>query len=205
MARSDAARTALLDTAERLFALNGVAPVSDRRVADEAGNTNHSAVRYYFGDRDGLLRALVERHTEAVERCRAEAAPDEDSVLGDIRALIMPSMIVFGALAQPSYRARFLSQTLYDPNMRELTREFLTASVIGGERMRSLMSRLTHLDPAVVRGRSVLIARIVLTSTAEVEGSAERDHSDPRWPHVGTFLADAIAGMLAAPISSLTQ
>ena len=59
MGRSEAARNALLDAAERLFAESGVAQVSDRRVAEAAGNTNHSAVRYYFGGREGLLKAMV--------------------------------------------------------------------------------------------------------------------------------------------------
>ncbi|MFG1775689.1 TetR/AcrR family transcriptional regulator [Micromonospora sp. NPDC049051] len=201
MARSEAARTALLDTAERLFAESGIAQVSDRKVAEVAGNTNHSAVRYYFGGREGLLRALIARHMDALERAHWARSDRADSVLGDVRSLVLPAMAVLADLPRPSWRARFLGQALHDPTMRALTREAFE-SAPGVLRIRdSLASRLAHLDPGVVAGRAALIARIVTTAAAEVEARAERDGQDPRWPVVGDFLADAIAGMLSAPVS----
>ncbi|GAB3259141.1 TetR/AcrR family transcriptional regulator [Kineosporia babensis] len=202
MARSEAARTALLDTAERLFAQHGVASVSDRRVADEAGNTNHSAVRYYFGDRDGLLRALLERHTNAVEAIRIQSPAEEDTILGDIRTLVMPSISMLATLPRPSWRARFTAQSMHEPGLRELKRELLTSSTVFGQRVRSLTERLSHLDRSVVQGRAILISRLVLSTTAEYEAKTEREGIEPCWPEVGSFLADAIAGMLSAPVTN---
>ncbi|GAA1646478.1 TetR/AcrR family transcriptional regulator [Actinoplanes couchii] len=199
MGRSEAARTALLDAAERLFAESGIAQVSDRRVAEEAGNTNHSAVRYYFAGRDGLLRALFERHTTAVDERRRDVRESGDSVLSDVRQLIMPTMMVLDTLPRPSWRARFIGQALHDPVMQRLVRE--ASSAESARLAASLAARLSDLDPAVVTGRAVLITRIVATATADVEARTERDGSDPQWPAVGSFLADAIAGMLAAEIS----
>ncbi|WP_433386439.1 TetR/AcrR family transcriptional regulator [Micromonospora sp. KLBMP9576] len=201
MARSEAARTALLDAAERLFAESGIAQVSDRRVAEAAGNTNHSAVRYYFGGREGLLHALIERHSTAVESWAPQTHEDSDSVLGDVRNLVMPTMKVLDTLPRPSWRARFLGQALHDPALRTLVMQAAMASRDGVRLSLSLRARLAHLDPDVVAGRSVLITRIVTTAAAEVEARLERDGQGPRWLAVGSFLADAIAGMLAAPIS----
>lgn len=89
---------ALLDAAERLFAEAGIAQVSDRRVAEAAGNTNHSAVRYYFGGREGLLRALIARHAAAVEEPRRAMSESSGSVLDDIRSLVVPTTTVLAAL-----------------------------------------------------------------------------------------------------------
>ena len=54
------AREALLDAAGRLFAQHGTGEVSLRRIASEAGVTP-AMVHYYFGGRDGLHDALLER------------------------------------------------------------------------------------------------------------------------------------------------
>ncbi|WP_432974689.1 TetR/AcrR family transcriptional regulator [Dactylosporangium sp. CA-233914] len=199
MGRSEAARTALLDAAERLFAEAGIAQVSDRRVAETAGNTNHSAVRYYFGGREGLLRALIDRHSAAVDEWRRKMHEDDDSVLGDVRNLVMPAMKVLETLPRPSWRARFIGQVLHDPAMHTLVRD--ASSREGARLSRSLAARLADLDPAVVTGRAVLTTRIVATAAAEIEARAERDGQDPRWLAVGSFISDAIAGMMAAPIS----
>ncbi|MBQ1014147.1 TetR/AcrR family transcriptional regulator [Micromonospora sp. M51] len=201
MRRSDAARTALLDAAERLFAESGVAEVSDRRVAEAAGNTNHSAVRYYFGGREGLLKALMARHVHDVAEQREGMPPPEDSVLGDIRGLVEPSMRVLDRLPRPSWRARFLEHMLHNPTTLPIMQEVQDTTPQALELRESLAARLRHLDPEVVAGRALLITRIVSTTTAEVEARAERNGEDPRWPEVGDFLVDAITGMLSAPIS----
>ncbi|MFI5841801.1 TetR/AcrR family transcriptional regulator [Catenuloplanes sp. NPDC051500] len=201
MARSDAARVALLDTAERLFAEHGIAQVSDRRVAEVAGNTNHSAVRYYFGGRDGLLRALIDRHVREVGERGARWAEPSDSVLGDIRGLVLPSMEVLAALPRPSWRARFIALALQDPALRDLVREALAGLPATVALRRSLKGRLAHLDQGVVAGRSTMIAFVVTTATAEIEARAERDGAAPRWIEAGDFLSDAISGMLSAPVT----
>ncbi|MFF0171530.1 TetR/AcrR family transcriptional regulator [Micromonospora profundi] len=201
MGRSVAARSALLDAAERLFAESGVAEISDRKVAEVAGNTNHSAVRYYFGGREGLLKALMARHVHDVAQQREGMAPPEDSVLGDIRGLVEPSMRVLDHLPRPSWRARFLDHVLHNPATLPLVREAQDTTPQAVHLRASLAARLRHLDPDIVAGRARLITRIVSTATAEVEARAERDGEDPRWPQVGDFLVDAIAGMLSAPIS----
>ena len=66
------ARQALIAAAERLFAANGVdaVPVSD--VAQAAGQRNNSAVQYHFGDKQGLLRAVVEKHQARIDEQRIE-------------------------------------------------------------------------------------------------------------------------------------
>ncbi|MCZ2526133.1 TetR family transcriptional regulator [Streptomyces sp. NPDC059506] len=201
MARSDAARTALLDAAERLFAQSGIAQVSDRKVAEAAGNTNHSAVGYYFGGRGGLLRAMVERHLVGLEEPRRAMFERSDSLLGDVRSLVVPVTDALAELPNPSWRARFLSQALHDPFAVPLIREAEEFAPTAALITRSVMSRLDHLDPKIVSGRARLMMRIVSTACADIEARAEKDGQDPQWRVAGNFLSDAIAGMLTAPIS----
>jgi AcrR family transcriptional regulator len=57
----------LLSAAEELFAQRGVEAVSLREIAREAGARNVVAVQYHFGDRDGLVQAILDRHRVAIE------------------------------------------------------------------------------------------------------------------------------------------
>jgi AcrR family transcriptional regulator len=59
----EAARTALLDAAERLLIDEGHAGITTRKVAAEAG-VNHGLVHYYFGSIEELLFQAMERYTE---------------------------------------------------------------------------------------------------------------------------------------------
>ncbi|MCZ2840173.1 TetR/AcrR family transcriptional regulator [Modestobacter sp. VKM Ac-2985] len=201
MARSDAARTALLDAAERLFAESGIAQVSDRKVAEGAGNTNHSAVRYYFDGRVGLLHALITRHLTPLEGPRQAMFARSDSVLGDVRSLVVPFTDALAALPQPSSRARFLVQALHDPTAAGLLRESAELAPSASAITHSVVARLHHLDRDVAMGRARLMTRIVSTTCADVEALSERDGAAPSWQAVGDFLADAIAGMLSAPVT----
>lgn len=71
----------LLSAAERVFAERG-ADVSLRDIAIAAGQRNNSAVNYYFGDRQGLIDAVVRRRLAAVEDSATrllEAADTQDN------------------------------------------------------------------------------------------------------------------------------
>lgn len=202
MSRPSAARTALLDAAERLFAAEGIATVSDRRIAEAAGNSNHSAVGYYFGGRHGLLEALISRHLGAVEESRRAIFEQSDSLLGDIRALVVPATNALADLPRPSHRARFIRQAMNDPAAFPLWRSAETTAQTAVLITRSIVARLGHLHAGVVTGRATLMAQVVTNACAEVEARAERDGTDPRWHDVGAFLSDALAGMLAAPVTN---
>jgi AcrR family transcriptional regulator len=67
---------ALLDGAERLLVESGLAGITTRRVAEEAG-VNHGLVHYYFGSVEHLLVRVLERFTERlIERQREMYAAD---------------------------------------------------------------------------------------------------------------------------------
>jgi AcrR family transcriptional regulator len=71
-----AARTALLDAAERIMLEEGYAAVTSRRVAAEAG-VNPGLVYYYFGPMDTLLIEAFRRRAGRMVERQAEALASE--------------------------------------------------------------------------------------------------------------------------------
>lgn len=65
-------REALIAVAERLFAERGVDAVTVRDVVKAAGQRNSSAVQYHFGNKDGLLKAILDPHQDRLDARRAE-------------------------------------------------------------------------------------------------------------------------------------
>jgi AcrR family transcriptional regulator len=201
MPRADASGE-LLDAAERLFAQHGIAVVSDRRIAEEAGNSNHSAVRYYFGGRDGLLDALLDRHLTGLEPARQALFAESDSLLGDLRALVMPVTSAFAALPAPSWRARFLQQAYTDPATVALLTAKRDRAPVAARILRSVVQRVDHLDRDIVTARVHLMTHILTTACADIEASQA---PAPPWSSAGDFLCDAIAGLLQAPITTASR
>jgi AcrR family transcriptional regulator len=85
----------ILRAAERLFAEQGIDRASLRDVLRDAGQSNAGAVQYYFGDRRGLVRAVILRHRrdEEVQRnalldAYERAGPPDLRALAD--ALVQP-------------------------------------------------------------------------------------------------------------------
>jgi AcrR family transcriptional regulator len=64
-------RARLLRAGERRFARDGVTGARLADVVRDAGQANDSAVGYHFGSRQGLLRAIVDRHLAEMDRQRA--------------------------------------------------------------------------------------------------------------------------------------
>ncbi|WP_419926119.1 TetR/AcrR family transcriptional regulator [Candidatus Poriferisocius sp.] len=66
------AREALIAVAERLFAERGVDAVPVGDVVKAAGQRNSSAVQYHFGNKAGLLKAILDPHLARLDARRAE-------------------------------------------------------------------------------------------------------------------------------------
>src|SRR5262249_48885717 len=56
-----------LATAEELYGGQGIDAVSLREIQRASGVKNVNALQYHFGDRNGLLTALLEKHSHDVE------------------------------------------------------------------------------------------------------------------------------------------
>lgn len=86
----------LITTAERLIAQHGVAGVSLRQIAAEAGQRNSGVIQYHFGDLDTLLDAIISRRVPQVNRRRQEILDEVDAagrgneLRGMVEAIVRP-------------------------------------------------------------------------------------------------------------------
>lgn len=195
------ARTALLDAAEQLFGQHGISAVSDRKIAEAARNSNHSAVGYHFGGRTGLLEALSIRHSSAMEEHRARLFATSDSLRGDIEALVLPVTDLLSALPRPSWRARFLQQALTDPNAMGAKTAWPASAPVVHEISRSVGARLSHIDTGVIEGRGRMMMHVMVSACADME--ARPDVTPEVWRAAGIFLCESMVGLLAAPSSQV--
>src|SRR5262245_2537091 len=100
------AREALIRVAERLMAERGVEAVDLKEIQLAAGQRNRSAVNYYFGDRAGLVAAIIDKHRVAINEQRHRLLDEfEQSGSGSVRALLDAAVAPFAdLLSDPSGR-----------------------------------------------------------------------------------------------------
>lgn len=66
-----ATQDVIIDTAEKLFAENGIKGVSLRAIGQASGQGNSVAVQYHFKNREGLVSAILRRRINQIETRRA--------------------------------------------------------------------------------------------------------------------------------------
>ena len=124
------ARSRMLDAALELYAANGISATSLREIRLAAGQRNAAALQYHFGDKRGLLIALLERELPALVQRREELLAEAV----DLRSAAAVFVLPFAEFATGSDHERrlvqFLSELHDDP---DLTREELV-TLIGDTR-----------------------------------------------------------------------
>jgi AcrR family transcriptional regulator len=172
--KAGAARRALLDAAERLFASEGIDGVSLREVTHAAGLGNAGAVHYYFGGRDALLEAVLARRRAALDARRDELldaveADGEPTAERVVAALVRPLVEL---LDDPSGRAFLSIQAQHTTRPRDQARLPRPLAL----RVRQLLGVPARPGPAA-RLRSDFAQGMVFTalaSRAAAESAATR-------------------------------
>ena len=88
--RGDATREVILLTAERLFAERGIEAVPLKDIGAAAGQKNHVAVQYHFGDRENLVQAIAAYRGQFLMEVSAELVAD---LVADGRALTVTDFV----------------------------------------------------------------------------------------------------------------
>ena len=203
---SAAARLAIVRAAEELFASEGIEAPSLREIARRAGQGNTNAAQYHFGDRDGLLLAVLARRRDRVEGRRGSlldeverSDPPEPRALST--ALVAPLVaelsepdggaahlqIVAEVLARPVRFAGTLEAHWQAPSIGrwgQLVEPLLPTEAVG---------RPLHRRFAVLR-----FVHGELASRARERGG-RGDHR-----LFASHLVDLVTAMLAAPVTHWT-
>ncbi len=197
-------RAQLISAAEQLFAARGIDGVSLREINRMAGQSNTGAVQYHFGDRDGLVRAVIAKHRRDTEP-RRHALLDlyEEAAADDVRALAAALVAPPASkLADPDGGRQYLqiSAEYYTrPNRRERLPD------LGPNDSITRWHRL--LDPLVPEEeRAVLHTRFPAIRFAFVE-LARRAASEPREDDrlFTSHLTDLVASLLGASPAPQTK
>jgi len=154
MPRRPSTKALLIDVGERLFGRYGFDGISLREIAMAAGQGNTRAVQYHFGDRSGLVAAILKDRYARVETRRAERiAALSNAELNDPRELLkvlwLPGMSIKGADGSHTY-CHFLMQYM-------LRRDIAEHPVVRAHRRAQKPDGKTAGDPpSLMRGNQLL-------------------------------------------------
>ncbi|HZF47329.1 MAG TPA: TetR family transcriptional regulator [Polyangiaceae bacterium] len=205
-AHGNETREFILATAERLFAEQGVAAVSNRQVSEAAGQANNFAVGYHFGTKADLVLAIVRRHAPAIEQRRAEmlTAIKGSSDLRDwVGCLVRPLTDHLASLGSPSWYARFLAQVTTDPAFRRMVVDETVASASMQETIEGLNRCMPVLPEDVREERGDMSRQLIVHMCAERERALQAGTATPRatWEAAAVGLVDALVGLWLAPFT----
>ena len=194
----------LLLTAERLFAEHGLAGVSLRQIAVEAGSANNSAVAYHFGSKEGLVQAIfgyrLPQLLQRRELLKARLRP------GDLRARLEAQLLPVLELAESregSYLS-FLEQLERSPSSRTLLAQADVQQSQSGfvDDARAL---LPEIDEPVRTLRIQQVQLLSIHSAAERERAVANDDAVMPFGLFVSTLIDGCVGYLTAPVSAETR
>jgi len=204
-----ATREALLDAAERLFAEHGVHGVGIRQISQAADQGNNTAVSYHFGSKTGLIRAIIRRHADAIERLRGAMIAelgDDDDLRAWLACAVAPVTAYLDTLGQPSWYARFIAHITADPELRAIADEQFSAAA--GRSSNPLQEGLYRCVPGLpddIRAeRSAMTGHLINQTVA----ARERELADgaptvrQTWADCATGLIDALVGLWRAPVTT---
>lgn len=178
--RGEGARVALVEQAERLFAERGIEAVSLRDISAAAGQRNHSAAQYHFGDRSGIVAAVFEARMRLVNerRHRMLSQLDADGRGHDPRALVeavvVPLVEVIGEVH--GWYGRFLARVQWDTFASTVVTGLPAVSSFR-EAIDRLNRTLDHLPEPVRRGRTDQLTTLVIGTLAGWEWAHDRRQS----------------------------
>lgn len=195
----------LLEVSEELFATKGVNATLVGDIVTGAGQRNPSALRYHFGSREGVLRAIMEKHLDRIEQRRGELLEQWPGVgpttLGDaVTILVVP--LVELLRHEPGRRyLRILGQTMYDldpDQLNELDRYPSLARAIGLMRD-GMVDVPDDMVEDRVRGALLLIAAALAVRARDIANERRSSNS------ISDFQSNVIAmatAVLAASVDA---
>ena len=202
-----ATRALLRTTAERLYALHGIDAVSSRQISKAAGQRNNYAVGHHFGDRTGLISAILRNHNSKIEECRLrelDRLPARPSIRDWIRCLVRPEMEYLGNLGEPSHYARFCAHVDANPATTPLLYASVDESTALTDALQGFFAALPTLSDTILSARITMSQHMTVYTLAEFE----RPLDDPditsgrragAWSHHCETLVDATVGLWLAP------
>jgi len=207
-----ATRVRIVSAAERLFAERGIDATTLAEINRLANQRNRSAVQYHFGNKEGVIHAILDKHTPGIELQRHAMLDeiemdDEPGLRALAEALVLP---VAEKLDDPDGGRAFLqlnAQLIGHPNFPLLS---LHAQRInrGADRLnRLIVAAVPDWPEALWVPRWLLLIGLLFHGMADytrlLEASSASNEAPPRGLFVNNLI-DSVIAILEAPISSET-
>lgn len=203
----------LLETAQRLFAERGIDAVSMREIAREAGQRNNSALQYHFGNKEALVRAILQAGMREVDILRNDymsrllASERQGEVRALVEALVWPLASKLLTSKVNTYN-RFLAAVQLHPDI-ELSASTADDIDRGFRRVYQYMGpALPELPGALLRQRYLSAISLLFFSLADFERvSVRRSRRNRAFDMQRAIenLIDMLTGALCAPVSEQVQ
>ena len=139
-------RAAILDAARQLFAREGAAGLSMRRLAEKIGYTPRT-IYLYFTDKDDLLSELIEEEVGHLADCLESASAKQRSPGQPLEAVAL-AYVAFGIKHPKAYEAIFMVRS--HPMTRESAR---LRQHVQGKRMLNVLDRVVRESRRVAEGQ----------------------------------------------------
>ncbi len=199
--RGLATRQLILASAERLFAERGIESVPLRDIGVDAGQRNHAVVQYHFGDREQLVREIVEFRGNETDQVRAGMVADftmgdrAPTLIDIMRAFVLPLSI---HLESDNHYLAFLSRYIIEEGGYEgLSR----GSIQAGASVVTLQTLVARIVPDMPE--HILDERWLIAQTSAVHALARYQaalRKRGRLPAPRDELLAALVSFLAAGI-----
>src|ERR1700730_14119989 len=200
----ESTRVMLMEVAERLFATKGIEAVTLSEMQQAAGQSNTSVIRYHFGSRDGLIRALISYRQASLGADRQEmlATMRAQGKEADPRAVVwllvrpLANSIAAGEMVAP-----FLARLVEDPRARSDYWPDHVDNEWTQEKLEELVdAALQDLPGRIRRGRIFQL----YVSLINVLAAAARSGHGLSEAQLHNYV-DTWVGMLTAPVSYETR
>lgn len=206
--RSAQTRERFICAAQRLYAERSIDAVSINEITVAAGQKNRNALQYHFGNRDGLLQAIIDRHAERVAELRREylarTGMSSEAPAGiAARALVIPVATYLEENPEAIHYVKILSQlaALHNDILNPSSDSRLTFR--NDKNLDNLVRRsISHLKPPEAQRRLFLAVSITFHSIADTCRAGEKASTSRYLQNRAALLQQiilAIKALLAAP------
>ena len=212
--RSVATRARIIAIAERLFAERGIEGVSLNDINKAAGQRNKNCTNYHFGNKEGLIQAILDKHEPAIAQRRNQML-DEFESRGEmtlhnlIRTMLYP---LAEKLSDPDGGREFLrfsSHLVVSHTMAALELGNSQFHFTAVDRLTNAIRAVTpHLSNALQLQRGILIGVMLMNGLAEHSRILESCPKKDAGKLTRLFVAnmeDCLTAVLTAPVSAETK
>ncbi len=203
--RSAQTRDRFIQAGQQLFAERSIDSVSLNEITVAAGQKNRNALQYHFGNREGLLQAIIDAHATRVRVLRQPYLDNNDrnSARSAAQALIKPLEDYVEENPSAIYYVKILSQ------LAALNSTILNPASTSGinfqhdENLEQLLRQaLAHLKPAEAKRRLFLTVSITFHGIADICRASESSNTSSILKHRAALFQQitvAVESLLAAP------